>query len=60
MEVPGLGAELELQLQAYAAVTATLDPSRICELRGSLWQRQILNLLSHSGNSVLMSLTTTL
>ena len=36
MEVPGLGAESELQLQAYAAATAELDPSCICDLHGNL------------------------
>ena len=30
MEVPRLGAELELQLLAYATATATQDPSHIC------------------------------
>ena len=29
MEVPGLGLESELQLQAYTTVTAKLDPSHI-------------------------------
>ena len=32
MEVPRLGMELELQLQAYAIVTETWDPSHICDL----------------------------
>ena len=31
-EVPGLGIELELLLQACAIAMATLDPSRICDL----------------------------
>ena len=66
MEVPRRGVKLELQLQAYATAMATLDPSHICDLHHSLWQcqvspeikpisswrlHQILNLLSHSGNS---------
>ena len=46
MEVPGLTAHLELQLSAYATATATPDPSCICDLHGSLWQCQMLNLLS--------------
>ena len=29
---PGLGVKLELQLQAYTAATATMDPSRIWDL----------------------------
>ena len=43
MEVPRLGVELELQLPAYPTVTAMQDPSRICELGCSLWQRRIPN-----------------
>ena len=42
MEVPGLGVESELQLPAYATVTGTPDPRRICDLPRSLWQCQIL------------------
>ena len=48
MEVSRLGVESELQLQAYATATATLDLSYICDLRHSLWQRWILNLLSEA------------
>ena len=40
MELPGLKVRLELQLLAYA--TAMPDPSHICDLSLSLWQRQIL------------------
>ena len=43
MEVPRLGVKSELQLAAYARVTATQDPSRICNLHHSSRQRQILN-----------------
>ena len=46
MEVPRLGVQSELQLPAYARATATWDPSRICDLQHSSWQRQILNPLS--------------
>ena len=35
MKVPRLGAELELQLLAYAAATATPDPSHIGDLHHS-------------------------
>ena len=52
MEVSGLGVELELQLQAYATATATLDPSCICNLRGSLWQCWIRNPLSEARNQI--------
>ena len=48
MEVPGLGAELELQLLAYTTDTATPDLSHICDLCCSLWQHQILNLLNEA------------
>ena len=46
MDVPGPGMELEWELQAYA--TATPDQSHICNLGCSLWQPQILNLLSEA------------
>ena len=43
MEVPRVGVDSEAQLRAYAIVIATTDPSRICDLHHSSWQRQILN-----------------
>ena len=45
MEVPGLGVDSELQLQAYAtaAATVTWDPSGIYNLHHSSRQHQILN-----------------
>ena len=46
VEVPGLGAELEPQLQASATATTTLDLSCICNLYHSLWQHPMLNPLS--------------
>ena len=46
MEDLRLGVESEPQLPAYTTATATLDPSCICDLHRSLWQHQILNLLS--------------
>ena len=46
MEVPRLGVELELQVPDYASVTATWDPSHVCDLHHSSQQCQILNLLS--------------
>ena len=45
MEVPRLGVELELQLPAYTTATAMPDPSRVCDLYHSSWQRRILNTL---------------
>ena len=46
MEVPRLGVESELQLQAYARAPAMQDLSYICDLQHSSRQRQILNPLS--------------
>ena len=43
MEVPRLGVESELQLQAYNTATATPDPSHILDLHCSLQQSWILN-----------------
>ena len=46
MEVLRLGAESELQQQAYATAKATLDLSCICDLHHSFWQCWILSSLS--------------
>ena len=43
MEVPRLGVELEIQGSAYTAVTATQDPSCVCDLHHSSEQHQNLN-----------------
>ena len=43
MEVPRLGAELELQLRAYITDTAMLELSHIFDLHHSLWQCRTLN-----------------
>ena len=48
MEVPRLGVESELQLLAHTTVTATADPSRVCDLHHSSWQFRILNLPSEA------------
>ena len=48
MDIPGLGVELELHLQAYSTVTVKQDPSRICDLCRSLRQRHIFNPLSEA------------
>ena len=42
MQVPGLGLQSELQLQAYVTATATPDLSPVCELPRSLRPRRIL------------------
>ena len=41
---------------AYATATATPDPSRVCDLCHSSWQRRIINPLSElrDGTHVLM------
>ena len=46
IEVPRLGVKSELQLPAYATVTAMPDPSHICDLYHSSWQCRILNPLT--------------
>ena len=50
MEVPWLGVKLELQLPAYATVTAMQDPSHVCYLHHRSQQCQILNPLSEAGD----------
>ena len=42
-EVPRRGVESELQPPAYTTATATPDPSHVCDLHLSSWQRWILN-----------------
>ena len=41
MEVSRLGVESELQLLVYGTDKAMRDPSHICDLHHSSWQRQI-------------------
>lgn len=48
MEVPGQAVESELQLLAYAAATATRDPSRVCDLHHSSQQHRILKPLNEA------------
>ena len=48
MEVPRLRVESELQLLAYTTATVTRDPSCICNLHHSSWQRWILVPLSEA------------
>ena len=43
MEVPRLGAELELQRLAYATAIAMKDPSHVCDLHHCSQQLLILN-----------------
>ena len=43
VEVPRLGVKLELQLPAYAIVIAMPNPSHVCNLHHSSWQRWIFN-----------------
>ena len=49
-EVPRVGVQSELQLLGYATATATSDPSHVCDLHHSSWQRRILNPLSETGD----------
>ena len=53
MEVPRLRVELELQLAAYTAATATQDLSLFCNLNHSSWQHWILNPQSQQGTPLL-------
>ena len=48
MEIPRLGVELELELLVYTIATLMQDPSLVCDLHHSLWQRQILKPLSEA------------
>ena len=48
MEDPRLGVQSELLPPAYATVTATPDPSHVCDLHRSSWQRQILDPLGEA------------
>ena len=48
MEVPRVGAELELHLPAYTTAIAKPDPSCICDLHHTSWQHQILHPLSEA------------
>ena len=48
MEVPRLGVYSELQLPAYITATAKWNPSCVCNLHQSSWQRRILIPLSEA------------
>ena len=48
VEVPRLGVESELQVLAYTTATPMPDPSCVCDLHHSSWQRRLLNLLSEA------------
>ena len=52
MGVLRLGIGSELQLPAYATITAMQYPSHVCDLHHSSWQRWILNLLSKEGQGL--------
>ena len=54
MEVPRLGVESKLHLPAYTTATDTPDPSHVCKLHRSLWQRWILNPLSKARDEILI------
>ena len=43
MEVPSLRVASKLRLPAYTTATASPDPSGVCDLHHSSWQRWILN-----------------
>ena len=58
-KVPQLVVEWELPLPAYTTATATWDPSHVCSIHHSSWQRQILNPLSEAkgGTHILMDIS---
>ena len=58
MEVPRLGVQSEMQLPAYATVTATQDLGIDCDLYHSSWQRQISNPLSEARDQTLILMHT--
>ena len=49
MEVPRLGVELELQLQAYPTTTATQDLSHVCDLTAAHCNARLLTPLGEAG-----------
>ena len=53
VEVPRLGIE-----SAYTTATATWDPSRICDLYHSSWQRQIPNPLNEARDQTCIRMDT--
>ena len=59
MEVPRLGVELGLSLQAYAAATAMPNPSHICNLHHSWRQHWILNPPREARNWICILMDTT-
>ena len=58
MEVPRLRVRSELQLLAYTTATVMPDPSHVCNLHHSSWQRQILNPLSEARDRTLVLMDT--
>ena len=58
MEVPQLGVESELQLQAYSTATAMQNHSHICDPYLSSQQRQIFNPLSEARDQTCISIDT--
>ena len=48
MKVPRQKVKSQLQLPAYTTATATLDPSRVCNVHHCSWQRWIRNPLSEA------------
>ena len=58
MQVPRLGIKLELQLLAYITAITTQDLSRISNLHRSLWQGQILTLLSEARDGICILMDT--
>ena len=60
MEVPRLGVQLELQLQACTTAAAMRDPSHVCDLHHRSQQCWILNPLSKTKDQTHILLDTSL
>ena len=58
MEVPRLGVELEVHLQAYTTATAMSDRSCVCEIHRSMRPCRILNPLSRARDRTLVLVDT--
>ena len=58
--VPRPGVKSELERQAYITATATPFPSLVCNLHLSVWQCQILNPLTETGDQICILMDTML
>lgn len=52
MEISWAGVESELQPLVHITAMAILDPSSICDLSYSLWQRQIVDPVREASDQI--------